>query len=306
MITVLYGRQITVTIDDAKTKQFWTTATTLNEALAEIGLTNPSMAVSVNRSDALGRQPLNVEVDTPKNVTLTADGKTTTVATTATTVSQFLTDQKVTLGTNDQLNVPADTSLLDGATVVVQRVTTKTETTTAPLPYSTTKKNDSTLTKGTTQVQTKGKNGVTTTTYTVTYLDGKESGRAKTSEAVTTAAVAEVLLVGTKVVTTTSGSTGTSSSASTGSSSGTAVWDRVAQCESGGNWAINTGNGFYGGLQFTNSTWAAFGGTAYASRADLASKAQQIAIAKKVLASQGPGAWPVCSVRAGLTRSTGA
>jgi resuscitation-promoting factor RpfA len=71
-------------------------------------------------------------------------------------------------------------------------------------------------------------------------------------------------------------------------------WDAVAQCESGGNWSINTGNGFYGGLQFTNSTWAAYGGTAYAARADLASKSQQIAVAEKVLAGQGKGAWPVC------------
>ncbi|WP_445527236.1 transglycosylase family protein [Streptomyces cyslabdanicus] len=71
-------------------------------------------------------------------------------------------------------------------------------------------------------------------------------------------------------------------------------WDAVAQCESGGNWSINTGNGFYGGLQFTNSTWAAYGGSAYASRADLASKSQQIAVAEKVLAGQGKGAWPVC------------
>ncbi|WP_411075479.1 transglycosylase family protein [Streptomyces sp. cmx-4-7] len=73
-------------------------------------------------------------------------------------------------------------------------------------------------------------------------------------------------------------------------------WDRVAQCESGGNWSINTGNGFYGGLQFTNSTWAAFGGTAYAPRADQASKSQQIAVAEKVLAGQGKGAWPSCGV----------
>ncbi|WP_329135001.1 transglycosylase family protein [Streptomyces sp. NBC_00670] len=71
-------------------------------------------------------------------------------------------------------------------------------------------------------------------------------------------------------------------------------WDAVAQCESGGNWSINTGNGFYGGLQFTNSTWAAYGGTAYAARADLASKSAQIAVAEKVLAGQGKGAWPVC------------
>ena len=71
-------------------------------------------------------------------------------------------------------------------------------------------------------------------------------------------------------------------------------WDAVAQCESGGNWSINTGNGYYGGLQFSASTWAAYGGTQYAAQANQASKAQQIAVAEKVLASQGKGAWPVC------------
>jgi hypothetical protein len=76
-------------------------------------------------------------------------------------------------------------------------------------------------------------------------------------------------------------------------------WDHVAQCESGGNWHINTGNGYYGGLQFTSSTWLGYGGGNYASRADLASKSEQIAIANKVLASQGWGAWPVCSRYAG-------
>jgi len=88
-------------------------------------------------------------------------------------------------------------------------------------------------------------------------------------------------------------------------SADTGVWDAVAQCESTGNWAINTGNGFYGGLQFTQSTWAGYGGTTYASRADLASREQQIAVAQRVLAGQGPGAWPVCSIKAGLTSSNG-
>ncbi|WP_406112476.1 transglycosylase family protein [Kitasatospora purpeofusca] len=80
------------------------------------------------------------------------------------------------------------------------------------------------------------------------------------------------------------------------------TWDAVAQCESGGNWGISTGNGFYGGLQFTSSTWKAFGGTSYAPQANQASKAAQITVAEKVLASQGPGAWPVCSKKAGLSK----
>ena len=89
-------------------------------------------------------------------------------------------------------------------------------------------------------------------------------------------------------------------------SAATTVWDRVAACESGGNWSINTGNGYYGGLQFSYQTWKGFGGQRYAGTANRATKSQQIEIAQKVLKTQGPGAWPVCSKRAGLTRANGA
>jgi hypothetical protein len=78
------------------------------------------------------------------------------------------------------------------------------------------------------------------------------------------------------------------------------TWDQLAQCESSGDWSINTGNGYYGGLQFSQSTWEGFGGTDYASRADLASRAQQIATAERVLDVQGWGAWPACSAELGL------
>jgi hypothetical protein len=76
------------------------------------------------------------------------------------------------------------------------------------------------------------------------------------------------------------------------------VWDQVAQCESGGNWSINTGNGYSGGLQFSPSTWRAYGGSGSASGA---SREEQIAVAERVLAAQGWGAWPVCSRKAGAT-----
>jgi cell wall-associated NlpC family hydrolase len=91
-------------------------------------------------------------------------------------------------------------------------------------------------------------------------------------------------------------------SGSRASAASVSTWDKVAKCESSGRWNINTGNGFYGGLQFTQSTWAAYGGLNYAPRADLATKAQQITVAERVLDGQGPGAWPVCSRVAGLTR----
>lgn len=91
-----------------------------------------------------------------------------------------------------------------------------------------------------------------------------------------------------------------SSPAPAAPAAGAGVWDAIAACESGGNWAINTGNGFFGGLQFTQSTWQAYGGLNYAARADLASRDQQIAVAEQVQAGQGWGAWPVCSAKAGL------
>jgi hypothetical protein len=79
-------------------------------------------------------------------------------------------------------------------------------------------------------------------------------------------------------------------------------WDAIAQCESGGNWSINTGNGFSGGLQFTPGTWASYGGRQYASSAHRATREQQIAVAERVLKGQGIGAWPVCGKRSGSSQ----
>lgn len=91
--------------------------------------------------------------------------------------------------------------------------------------------------------------------------------------------------------------------ASTGAQSSGGVWDKVAECESGGDWHINTGNGYYGGLQFSEQTWKAFGGEGMPHKA---SKAEQIDVAQKTLKKQGPGAWPVCGEEAGLTKANGA
>jgi hypothetical protein len=84
-----------------------------------------------------------------------------------------------------------------------------------------------------------------------------------------------------------------------------APWDRVAACESSGRWHVNTHNHYYGGLQFWQPTWVDHGGTKYAPRADLATRRQQIEVARRVLAAQGPKAWPVCGKKAGLTRANG-
>jgi hypothetical protein len=93
------------------------------------------------------------------------------------------------------------------------------------------------------------------------------------------------------------------SPASAASAKASVNWDAIAQCESGGNWSINTGNGYYGGLQFSRSTWKAYGGGKYAATANKASRAEQIRIAEKVLDGQGIGAWPTCGKKAGSTKS---
>jgi LysM repeat protein len=96
---------------------------------------------------------------------------------------------------------------------------------------------------------------------------------------------------------TSSGSSASSASSGSSASLGGADWAAIAACESGGNWSTNTGNGFYGGLQFSEQTWLAYGGGQYASSANEASESQQIAVAQRVLAGQGIGAWPVCGAR---------
>lgn len=92
--------------------------------------------------------------------------------------------------------------------------------------------------------------------------------------------------------------------AGSASAATTTTWDKVADCESGGDWSINTGNGFYGGLQFSSATWAAYGGHDFAPQANRASRAQQITVAERVLNSQGPGAWPICGPQASLQRGS--
>ena len=93
-------------------------------------------------------------------------------------------------------------------------------------------------------------------------------------------------------------------SATSADAASEAQWDALAKCESGGNWHINTGNGFYGGLQFSAGTWRAYGGSAFARTADKATREQQITVAAKVAAAQGWGAWPSCSYRAGIRGSS--
>jgi hypothetical protein len=123
-------------------------------------------------------------------------------------------------------------------------------------------------------------------TYALVYVDGKLMGRARLARKIISKPIAEVVQVGTKQR--------PAAPAPAPTNTGGLNWDAVANCESGGNWHINTGNGYYGGLQFSYSTWLSNGGGAYAERADLASREQQIAVANRLYAARGSAPWPVC------------
>jgi uncharacterized protein YabE (DUF348 family) len=288
-IVVRYGRKLTVTVD-GKTQDYWTTATTVSSALQQIGLRNVDGAVlSASRSETLGRAGLVMSINHPKSVTITADKTSRTVTTTAASVIQLLSLQGVTVHAEDRVTPGVNAPLAPGMKIAIQRVTTKNVTTLVSVAYPTTRVPSATLYKGQTKTKTAGVAGKSRTTFAQTWVDGKLVTNKAITSTVLSVPKAAVVLVGTKARAT-APSAGNTSGAGINLANA-AMWDRIAQCESGGNWSINTGNGYYGGLQFSYSTWLAFGGADFAQRADLASRAEQITVANRYYARAGLGPW---------------
>jgi len=208
--------------------------------------------------------------------------------TTDSTVGGLLTDLGIRVGKHDRLSPGRQVTISKALTVVLKRVVTKRETAIKSVGYSVIKHDDSSLYQGQTSVLTAGHDGSVKETFNAVYVDGKLASRKIAGRQVLRQPSSEVEKVGTK-----SRPAPPPPPAPATSSNGL-NWDAVASCESGGNWQINTGNGFYGGLQFDSGTWLAYGGGAYAPRADLASRDQQIAVASRLYASRGSSPWPVC------------
>jgi len=296
-VVVRYGRKLTVTMD-GKTTDYWTTATSVDAALTELGIRADTANLSVSRSQPLGRAGLAVTITSPKNISVTVDGATKTVASNGSTVADALQQLEVTLGAQDRVNPAPETALTEGLAVTVNRVEKKTVNETQPVAFKVTNQDDGNLAKGTKQVTTKGVAGEQTVTFEEVWVDGKLESRNQTGAQVTKNPVDQVVAVGTKVAAPPPAAAAPASPPPAGNTSGVGLnltnagmWDRIAQCESGGNWHINTGNGYYGGLQFSASTWLANGGADFASRADLASREQQITVANRLYAKSGLGPW---------------
>jgi resuscitation-promoting factor RpfB len=305
-VAVKFGRQVTFTVDGAK-QTIWTTALTVDEALSALAVDLAGAQLSTSRSSTIGRQGLTIVIATEKTVVIIDAGKKRTITTTGQTLANALAAAKITVDSDDKLSASPNTRLLDGSKFTFTRVDIKSKTKKVKVDFDTIRKRTSSLDKGVTKVDTPGVSGVRAVTYRLVRHNGKTISRTKIKSKLIKKPVTEVILVGTRTTveqsssgSTSSGSTSSGSSSSSSSSSSTpsdSVWDKLAECESGGNWSINTGNGYYGGLQFSLSTWRAYGGSGYPHEA---SREEQIRIAKKLQADAGWGAWPACSSKLGL------
>jgi uncharacterized protein YabE (DUF348 family) len=281
-LVVNHSRQIHLVVD-GKPQTITTTASTVADALARIGLPAGSVASSVPIGSLIPADGMALSVQLPKTVTfIDGGGAPQTLTTTASSIQQFLAQRGVPMGPADSIAPLGPNGLVNGATIAITRnvVTQVTETQPIAPPMQTV--SDPTLAAGTTKVVQPGQAGEQVQNFTVNLTNGKETGRTALGPAtVTKAPVGGVVHKGTKKAQPAIGDT--------------SKWDAIAKCESGGDWSINSGNGYYGGIQFDKQTWNAYGGGQYAPRPDLASKAEQIAVAEKVRDARGGyGAWPVC------------
>ncbi len=291
------ARPLALTVDGVRS-DVYTTARSVDGALDELGYRADDLVLSASRSERVPLDGMDLSVQTPKDVTLIADGQQQVVSTTAATAGDLLAERGIALSPTDRTSLFPAQPLLDAMVLQVFRVQVSDVTAVQPIDYKTVETPDAEALVGTRTVVTKGVEGEQTITYRVTVTDGVETGREQSGTAVTRPAVDQQVAVGTKPK---PAAPPAPAPAATGGGApavaGGSVWDDLAKCEAGGNWAINTGNGYYGGLQFNLGTWKANGGSGLPSDA---SREQQIAIGERVQAAQGWGAWPACASKLGL------
>lgn len=284
-ITVRTAKPVAVIVDGQE-RTLTSNAVTVGELLGEIDVARGSNVEG--NADKKLEDGMKVEVTTPKIIAVNDGGNVAYTAVAAKTVGDVLDARGIALGSEDRVS-PAPTETLTNNTVItVDRVETAEETVREPFEAPVQYIDDPDAMEGTETVVTPAQPGEREVTRRIVTVNGVEESRDTIHENELKPATAAVVKRGTKQA---------PSAPSVASGS---VWDQLAQCESGGNWAINTGNGYHGGLQFSASTWLAYGGGQYAATADQATREQQIAIASKVQQGQGWGAWPACTARMGL------
>ena len=287
-IVLRRSRPLQISLDGQDSREVWTTASTVDEALAQLSMTDKAPAAA-SRGSRVPLGGMSLPVVSAKTVQINEGGAIRTVHLAAPNVAGLLAVAGAPLEQRDTVVPPATSPVVEGMQIRVTRIRLEKVTQRIPLPPNNKRVDDPTLNISRQVVEAPGAAGVQDVTFAISKVNGVETGRLPVANVVVTPATDGVLRVGTKPGT----------EVPPVSSGGT--WDALARCEAGGNWAINTGNGYFGGVQFDQSTWERNGGLRYATRADLATREEQIAIAEITRARQGWGAWPTCSGRLGTS-----
>ena len=292
-IVLRRSRPLEISLDGREPAQLWTTASTVGAALHQLSMADAAPA-TINPDSRVPLAGMVLPVVSAKTVEIVDGGAVgyepdgpdgsaaRTVRLAAPDVGSLLAAAGVPLEQRDTSVPDSSAPVTDGMQIVVTRMRIEKVTERMPLEAPVRKVDDPTLNVGRQRVDDPGASGEQDVTFAVALVNGTETGRLPVANTVVLPAREKVVRVGTKP--------GTDVPEVTNA----ARWDAIASCESSGNWAINTGNGYYGGLQFDQNTWERNGGLRYAQRADLATREEQIAIAEVTRARQGWGAWPVC------------
>ncbi|MGB5150721.1 MAG: transglycosylase family protein [Mycobacterium sp.] len=285
-IVLSRSRPLQISLDGQGSTEVWTTAATVQDALAQLSMTDTAPAAA-SRGSRVPLAGMSLSVVSAKTVQLNDAGRLSTVHLAAPNVGALLEATGAPLQQRDTVVPAASSPVIDGMRIDVTRVRIEKVTAQVPLPPASNRIEDPTLNQSRQVVEDPGTPGLQNVTFAVAKVNGVETGRLPVANVVLNPARQSVLRVGTKPGT------------EVPPVSQGHVWDALAGCESGGNWAINTGNGYFGGVQFDQNTWERLGGLRYAQRADLATREEQIAVAEVTRARQGWGAWPTCTARLG-------
>jgi uncharacterized protein YabE (DUF348 family) len=284
-IVLRRGRLLRLTID-GKTRQVWVTATTVQEALDQIGYRQSGLFVSATRSERLPLEGYDLTVRTPKVVIVLADGRRRRVVTTAATVGEALDEIGVKVDGDDKVSQLATAPVVSGMTVTVTRVSRKTTTTRTVLKYDTIEKQDAEAPVGSREVTTTGVNGLQQVTYVETYVDGKLTSRKVAKVTVLKQPVDEVVVVGPEPP------PAQPAECADFPTTGGLNWCGLARCESGLNPdAYNPAGPYYGLYQFDVGTWQSNGGTGTPLGKSIA---EQTRVAYNLYLARGRAPWPTC------------
>lgn len=284
-IALRRARLLTLVVD-GKEKQVWVTASSVDEALDQIGLRNGALALSASRSRGIPLDGLRLAVTTPKAISIIADNAVKPLRTTAATVRDALVEAGIRLDGDDRISATRTTPLTDGMVIRVTRISTVRSTETVAAPFATERREDADLLEGQTRTLQAGKAGVVRRTVEKVFADGGLEKSTVLSSTTLSAPVKRVLAVGTKARPATS-----SARRSTGDAD-SLNWPALARCESGGNPRAVSSTGKYRGLyQFSYATWNSVGGSGDPAAA---SSGEQTYRAKLLYNRSGAGQWPHC------------